>query len=157
MKTNIKNQKGFSLFITIVFMAIMLSIVVGLDAILFNQLKTLTQAGNSVIAFYAADAGSEFIQNKIKFDMASLCSDYSSVGAVGSCPAPALAASPNAGYSIEVVCCDPVAHPAPDCLFDATFLCPAGLSSDPNCGGKLFCSKITGVYNNTRRVIETEN
>ena len=55
----VNNQKGVSLYLTIVIMSIILGIVFGISAILLIQLKTIKGIENSVIAFYAADAGIE--------------------------------------------------------------------------------------------------
>ena len=43
----------------VIIMAIMLAIVLGLNAILVGQIKTIRNMGYSVIAFYAAETGIE--------------------------------------------------------------------------------------------------
>lgn len=53
------SQKGVSLYLSIMIMAILLSIVLGMSGILLGQLKTMKGIENSVIAFYAADTGIE--------------------------------------------------------------------------------------------------
>ena len=53
------SQKGLSLYLAIVIMSILLAIVLGMSTILFYQLKIVGGMGNSVVAFYAADTGTE--------------------------------------------------------------------------------------------------
>jgi hypothetical protein len=52
-------EKGTALIITFFVMTIMLSIVLGIAAILFIEIKMIRGLGNSVVAFYAADSGIE--------------------------------------------------------------------------------------------------
>jgi hypothetical protein len=56
----IKNaQKGVSLIITFFIMVIILLIVLFVSALLYSELKVITNIGNSVVSFYAADSGIE--------------------------------------------------------------------------------------------------
>ncbi len=52
-------QKGVSLYIAIMIIAILLAIVLGAGAILLGQLKVIKGMENSIAAFYAADTGIE--------------------------------------------------------------------------------------------------
>lgn len=52
-------QKGVSLYIAIMIIAILLAIVLGAGAILLGQLKVIKGMENSIMAFYAADSGIE--------------------------------------------------------------------------------------------------
>jgi len=52
-------QKGVSLYIAIMIIAVLLAIVLGTGAILFGQLKIIRGMENSILAFYAADSGIE--------------------------------------------------------------------------------------------------
>jgi len=54
-----KNQKGLSLYITIIIMSILLAIVLGISTILVSQMKIVKGIENSVVAFYAAETGIE--------------------------------------------------------------------------------------------------
>jgi hypothetical protein len=56
-----KLKQGTSLYLAIMVMTILLAIALGLSAIFLGQTKTIKEMGNSVIAFYAADAGIEKI------------------------------------------------------------------------------------------------
>jgi len=53
------SQKGVSLYLALLIMAILLSIGLGISAILFGQIKIIRGIGDSVVAFYAADTGIE--------------------------------------------------------------------------------------------------
>lgn len=53
------NQKGVSVYLTIIIMAILLSIVLGLSGIIVGGAKIAGVLGNSVKAFHAADTGME--------------------------------------------------------------------------------------------------
>ena len=55
------SQKGISLYLSILFMGIILSMILGMSSILIGQLKITKGLGNSAIAFYAADTGIEEI------------------------------------------------------------------------------------------------
>ncbi|MFC1663739.1 hypothetical protein ACFL0A_01290 [Patescibacteria group bacterium] len=54
-----KNQKGISLYLALMIMTILLTIALGISALLFSQIKIIREMGNSVIAFYAAETGIE--------------------------------------------------------------------------------------------------
>ena len=54
-----ENQKGISLVITFLIMAIMLAVVLSLSSILFNQIKMIANVGNSISSLYAAESGIE--------------------------------------------------------------------------------------------------
>lgn len=59
-KEKIKNYKnGFSLYLAILVLSVLISIAVGLNTIVINQLKMVREFGNSVIALHAADTGVE--------------------------------------------------------------------------------------------------
>lgn len=57
MKKN--KQKGSALFFSLIILAILLAIVFGISTIIFLQLQSVAQAGESVIALCAADSGIE--------------------------------------------------------------------------------------------------
>ena len=64
MSQNKKNQSGISLFLATIIMTIVLAIVLGLSTILASQMRITKGMEDSVIAFYAADAGIEEILEK---------------------------------------------------------------------------------------------
>lgn len=59
--TNLNGQKGVALFLVVMIISIILAIGMGLNTIVIQQNRMMTEIGNSVIAFYAADNGIEEI------------------------------------------------------------------------------------------------
>jgi len=57
----LKCQRGVSLYLAIMVMIILLAVALGLSSIFIGQSRIIKEMGNSVIAFYAADAGIEKI------------------------------------------------------------------------------------------------
>ncbi|MDD4062381.1 MAG: hypothetical protein PHV25_01180 [Candidatus Pacebacteria bacterium] len=53
------NNKGSAMYFSVVIMAIVLSIVLGMSTIILKQIKMTQGSENSVMAFYMADAGVE--------------------------------------------------------------------------------------------------
>ncbi|MDP3882584.1 MAG: hypothetical protein Q8Q48_00825 [Candidatus Staskawiczbacteria bacterium] len=56
-----QKEKGVALIITFFIMIIILAVVLSVSAILYSEIKIIRNIGNSVIAFYAADSGTEKI------------------------------------------------------------------------------------------------
>jgi hypothetical protein len=52
-------KKGISIYIAVMIMAVSLSIVLGLDTILYTQINMVRNMGYSVVAFYSAETGIE--------------------------------------------------------------------------------------------------
>lgn len=57
--SNIKFEKGVSLFLALIVMAILLAIALGLSHIIITQIRMAKGMGDSVVAFNAADTGIE--------------------------------------------------------------------------------------------------
>jgi len=55
------SEEGITLYLSVVIMAMVLSVALGISTIFSGQLNVLRNMGYSVIAFYAADAGIENI------------------------------------------------------------------------------------------------
>jgi len=55
------SQAGVSLIISFFIMIIILAIIVSITTLLYKEIKTIRNIGNSVVAFYAADSGIEKI------------------------------------------------------------------------------------------------
>jgi len=60
------SQKGISLYLALMTMTLLLAMAFGLSAILFGQIKITREIGNSVVSFYAADTGIEWLLYKDK-------------------------------------------------------------------------------------------
>ena len=58
-KIKIQNSRGVSLFLAVFIMSVLLAISFGISGILIGQIKTMSEIGYSVVAFYAADSGIE--------------------------------------------------------------------------------------------------
>lgn len=54
-----KLSSGASLYFALMVMTVLLAMALGLSSIFIGQVKMMKEMGNSVIAFYAADAGIE--------------------------------------------------------------------------------------------------
>ena len=54
-----KNQKGVSLYLTLMIMTIFLAMSFGISVLLLRQLEMVKGLGDSIIALYAADTGIE--------------------------------------------------------------------------------------------------
>lgn len=119
-------NRGVSLYIAIVIMAILLAIVLGISAILVGQIKMIREMENSVIAFYAADTGIEWIlqyrEDPREFP-------------IGNRPANSCTES----------------NPCP--LGQAEYYVEAE-ASGWNCTANNFCIRSVGVYKETTRAIE---
>jgi len=53
------SQRGVSVYITVLVMAILLSVILGMGTVLFTQMTTIRAVGYSVTAYYAAESGIE--------------------------------------------------------------------------------------------------
>lgn len=120
-------QKGVSIYLSLMIMVILLAIGLGISTIIVNRLKMLKGIEDSVIAIFAADTGIERVLYAISIN--DLRTNYS--GIVGS-----------ASYNATLVC-------------GSTYTeCPSPLSQDVNCLAFYYCLKSTGTYNETNRAIE---
>jgi len=123
-----KNQKGLSLYLSIIIMAIILSVVFGVSSILLSQLKTIKGMENSVIAFYAADTGIErVLVDRIDPTLSSALSECPCSGPT-SCTL-----GNNRNYCVEV-----------------------GIGGVGSCSATSFCIKSIGTYKEVRRAIEVK-
>ncbi|MBU0476700.1 hypothetical protein KKB68_01665 [Patescibacteria group bacterium] len=66
LNTKLQNNRGISIYITLLIMALLLAMGLGMSAILLGQIKIIRGMGNSVIAFYAADTGVEWALYNIR-------------------------------------------------------------------------------------------
>ena len=60
-KQDRQSQQGISLYLAFMIMTVLLAIALGISAIAFGQIKTIKSMGDSVIALYAADTGTELV------------------------------------------------------------------------------------------------
>jgi len=58
-KYEIQNSRGVALYLSLMIMSVLLALSLSISAIVLSQTKTLTEMGNSVFSFYAAETGIE--------------------------------------------------------------------------------------------------
>jgi len=56
---NHKNQKGVSLYLTIVILSVLMAVILTMIGLAISQIKVIHTLSDSIIAFYAADTGIE--------------------------------------------------------------------------------------------------
>lgn len=139
------SQKGASIYLSVLILAIVLSMVLGLTTILIGQMKMIRGMGNSVVAFYAADTGVEKVLKIIIHDDAIPAARYPTeeTETLGN----------NSEYFVEVVCCDSSVE---DCDFNGADVCPPGLEEKETCKASRYCIRSVGEFNNTKRAIEAK-
>ena len=148
-------EKGFSIYIVIMILAMILSSVLGLNIILMQQAKSIRNIGYSISAFYAADTGTEQVIKRLN------SADYRDF------PTYDYDIDGNASYSVEAVCCDKSkqkcafkANPA-DCPIHDEFgkiiqeFSDGGLCQ-PDGSDMTFCARITGKFKGVKRTIEVK-
>jgi|AntAceMinimDraft_16_1070373.scaffolds.fasta_scaffold03916_4 hypothetical protein len=129
------HQKGATLYFSIVIMSILLATVFSITSIVLVQIKSMKEAGDSVLAFYAADTGVERALNdlyKMNLPVGGLY-NYS----LGS-----------ADYKYEVSITQPNVVPLP---LGAGIIPPSD-----ECSGEYYCIKSIGTYYNVKRAIEAK-
>lgn len=136
-KFNQQSARAVSLYLALLVLTGILSVGLGLSAILVSQLKIIKGMSDSVIAFFAADSGIE------KMLQDGSCPQASYSGTLG-----------QSSYYVEVVACDKNAR-SKDCLYKHDVFCPE-LQASSSCLGSFLCAKAVGIYNPTgvRRAIE---
>ena len=142
---SINLKKGVSVLYVIFVVSILFAISFGISGILIPQVKMLSEIGNSVVAFYAADSGIEEILMKRQ----CLCQDPCPTACQGDCPCPyppypREGAVDGSSYQVYVT------------VGGTTEDCPGGEECDPEKTPPCFyyCIKSIGTYQNTKRAIE---
>lgn len=141
MKNN--NQKGFSVFLAVLIMAIILSVVLGLTILLVGQYKAMRTMGYSVNAFFAAETGAERAMFKVFKTEGPFEHNYTEVLDNG------------AEYTILVYCCTPGGN----CEFEEEGeTCPVfdegNIVEDDSCDATRFCIYSTGSFEGVKRTLE---
>ena len=142
-----KSQKGIALYLSVVILAIILAMVFGLSAILFNQIRTIRGMGSSVMALYAADAGIERALYDY-YEDGSLESEYDSEDLQ-------ITFSNESSYHVTVFCCE---HGEGECEWDGPTgenPCPSWIEEDLHCEASHYCIRSVGKAEpNVQRAIE---
>ncbi len=118
---------------SMVILAIILAMVLGLGAILFGQIRTIRGMGSSVVALYAADAGIERVLD-VYYRGEDLAEEYESNDFV------------NSSYKVTVYCCH---HSNEGCDWDprGENACPLGLEESRTCQASEYCIRSVGKAN----------
>ena len=120
-------QKGVALYITIVIMSVLTTAILALSGIMTTQLKVIFTAGNSVNAFFAADAGIEMALTDRN--------------------------SPQPTYTGYL---DLNGNGSFDPNFDASFVVSAAPKGGSSCVADNFCITSQGSFRNIKRAIRAE-
>jgi len=143
----LNTEKGISLYIAIMILAVLLAISLGLSSILVAQLKMISGMENSVTAFFAADTGIERELKDRNYENPYVVLPNNSV-ACSQLPC---------SYS-EIINLDP----QDGTLWPTDGICPNALPAGPHACYKIVISQISpqykiqslGVFRKTRRAIE---
>lgn len=134
LKPKIQKSEGISLLFVILIMSVILSIGLGISAILVQQTKMMRTVGHSVVSFYAADTGIEQelyelykTEPPYNENYSGFCGDASFKGVI------------KCGAAVDVAAC-------PDGLQVA--------SSPQECDALNLCLESIGSYQKTKRAIE---
>lgn len=143
-----QKEKGISLYITLILTSIILAVGLGMSLILLGQLRMTKEIGDSLKAFYAADAGIEHALSLEYDDMWNYGDiDYLKNGLTD-------IFGTEYGYEVEITCCE---EGEPSCKLSAALACPDPLSPEDECtntGAGYFCYKSKGTYKGVTRAIE---
>ena len=130
-------QDGVSLYITLVILSLLLAIALAGSSLLIGQLGRLKSSGNSVLAFYAADAGIEralYLDNKNCSLSSSVAERITCVQTgIGGLTAGDKTLANGATFSLEIA-------------EGAAAFCPAG---------KNYCVRSKGVFKDASRSLRT--
>lgn len=127
------NKKGSALLYIVLLLSLLLTMVLGLSVIISAQFQIVKGIGNSVIAFYAADAGIERMLNSVVANKEAMpsglefaSSDFSS----------------GASYIVTI-----------RCKKGGTIDQCGSITADPLCTASNYCIKSVGTYKDAKRAI----
>lgn len=140
------SQKGVSLYIAVIILAIILAGVLGLSTILVGQIRAIRGIGYSVVALYAADTGIEQALYDVYEYFNSKTAPPSSY--------PSTSLDNGAEYEVkEVVCCNTLNS---NCSLGGEGEDPCPTHVDSNCPASFFCIRSVGTYKEAKRAIEVQ-
>jgi Tfp pilus assembly protein PilX len=157
------NQKGVSLTIAFLVLTIMLAIVLSASSILYSQVKIVSNIGNSVVSFFAAESGSEEvfyfdrkqISNGASRGFCSICTTCNLTGCT-ECTATSLADGEVNGCDISS--CNNCRVNYTSTIDGKPYLIDAKVSPSPQDPSLIILTvKVKGFYNGTARSIQTSN
>lgn len=125
------SQKASILLYIVLLLSLLLTVVLGLSALITSQFAIMRGIGNSIVAFYAADAGVERMLNSIISNNETLPNDFTFAEEMGN----------GASYSVTIYC------------RNGGGLACAGITEDATCDADNFCIKSEGEFNLSKRAI----
>lgn len=84
LSKNIEGQRGVSLYLALLVLTILFSVSLVLTTLLVGQIRIIRGLGDSVVAFYAADAGMEMALQKLYSTAGSSFCQEGCSGSIGS-------------------------------------------------------------------------
>jgi len=158
LKNNMQSQKGVAVYIAIVIMTALLAIALGISTLVQRQAQTAKDLGDSIFAFYAADAG---IERLLQLDICLIEEDegvrYACIYATITLPGWTDAGCDGNPINDSIVCREQaIANINPliqDLINGAKFtlvINPGG----PPCPGANYCGESTGEFEGALRRIE---
>lgn len=135
MLNNWRGQKGVSLYIAFMVLALLLSLALGISAILLSHIRILRGVGYSVLAFAAAETG---VERVLEIDAAS-CVDSETIEERIACIRDAINALPGSEFELSN---------------GATFQVTIEAAGEGGCPvNKNYCIRSAGLYVEARRSI----
>jgi len=128
-------ERGISIYLALMIMLILLTIALGINAIIASQIRIIRGMGYSVVALYAADTGIEMVLLERAGPTQSSYSGYLDLNNNGDGPDEG-----DASFAADVV--QPITGTVP------------GIPQDPTCTADNYCIKSVGRYRETKRAIE---
>lgn len=127
------DQRGVSIFLALMMLTLLLSLALGVNALLVSQIKTQRNSGQSVIAFYASETGIESaLKNVPRDSWEDFC-----------------VSNPNICHGYLDLNNNAV-EDGDDATYDFTTMGPGGTCASD----AVFCVESIGTYQKTRRVVQ---
>lgn len=131
-------NKGSALLYTVLLLSLLLTVIFGLSTVISLQFGIMKDVGNSVVAFYAADAGIERLLNAVIAQNESLTINPID-GSISGNP---FSLNNGGSYSIYIKC--KAGGTTGECM---------GAPADASCSATNFCITSSGSYKNSKRAI----
>ncbi len=133
--SKLKTQRGISLLFIVLIISLILAIGLGINALLIQGIRTMSEIGYSVTAFYAADSGIETaLYDLYKSDFPSSSHTPDSSGPYG-----------DISFGTIARCTRDILPE--ECALGSDYI-------DPDCDALNYCLKSAGRYKEVKRAIE---
>jgi len=124
-------QRGIAIFLAVIMLTLVLSMALGVNTLLLSQIKTMRDSGNSVIAFYGAESGTEWALLNVNDSnwQTTIYHNYLDLNG------------------------DHIEESAIDATYDVSTIAPGVGQCSATAD---YCLKSVGMYRGTRRVIQIQ-